>query len=42
MRRRVFDFNNVHLLPFGLRPWRSVVWMVGFFATLAMILAALL
>ncbi len=26
----------------GLRPWRSVVWAAGFFATLAMIVAALL
>jgi len=26
----------------GLRPWRSVVWMVGFAATLAMIVAALI
>jgi len=27
---------------FGLAPWRSVVWLVGFLATLAMILSALL
>jgi uncharacterized MAPEG superfamily protein len=27
---------------FGLVPWRSVIWLVGFAATLAMILAALL
>jgi len=26
----------------GLRPWRSVVWGVGFFATLIMIVAALI
>jgi uncharacterized MAPEG superfamily protein len=26
----------------GLTPWRSVVWAAGFFATLAMIVAALL
>jgi len=26
----------------GLSPWRSVVWFVGFFATVAMIVAALL
>ncbi|MEQ6250095.1 MAPEG family protein [Sulfitobacter sp. HNIBRBA3233] len=26
---------------FGLRPWRSLIWMVGFFATLIMLLAAL-
>lgn len=25
----------------GLRPWRSVIWAVGFFATVLMILAAL-
>jgi len=25
----------------GLRPWRSMVWSVGFFATLIMIIAAL-
>ena len=25
----------------GLRPWRSVIWAVGFLATVAMILAAL-
>ena len=24
---------------FGLRPWRSLIWFVGFFATLAMILS---
>lgn len=27
---------------FGLRPWRSAVWAVGFAATLTMILAALI
>ena len=27
---------------FGWRPWRSAIWGVGFFATLAMIVAALL
>ncbi|MBZ4690699.1 MAG: MAPEG family protein [Cereibacter changlensis] len=27
---------------FGWRPWRSVIWMVGFTATVAMILAALI
>jgi len=27
---------------FGWRPWRSVIWGVGFFATLTMLLAALL
>lgn len=26
----------------GLRPWRSVIWMVGFSATMLMILASLL
>ena len=26
----------------GWRPWRSVIWSVGFFATLTMIVAALL
>ncbi len=26
---------------FGWRPWRSVIWVVGFFATLIMIMAAL-
>ncbi len=26
----------------GLRPWRSVVWAFGFFATMVMIVAALL
>lgn len=26
----------------GLTPWRSVIWMVGFAATVAMLLAALL
>lgn len=26
----------------GLSPWRTVIWSVGFFATLAMLLAALL
>ncbi len=25
----------------GLRPWRSLIWAVGFFATLLMLLAAL-
>ena len=27
---------------FGLSPWRSVIWATGFFATVAMILAALI
>jgi uncharacterized MAPEG superfamily protein len=27
---------------FGWRPWRSLIWAVGFFATLTMILAALI
>lgn len=27
---------------FGLSPWRSLIWMVGFFATLLMIVSALL
>ena len=27
---------------FGLRPWRSVIWAAGFFATLTMIAAALI
>lgn len=27
---------------FGWSPWRSVIWMVGFFATMAMIIFALL
>lgn len=27
---------------FGWTPWRSLIWMVGLFATLAMIIAALL
>ena len=27
---------------FGLVPWRSVVWAVGFFATVAMLVAALI
>jgi uncharacterized MAPEG superfamily protein len=27
---------------FGLVPWRSVIWSVGFFATLAMVVAAIL
>jgi uncharacterized MAPEG superfamily protein len=27
---------------FGWRPWRSVIWSVGFFATLSMIVAALI
>jgi uncharacterized MAPEG superfamily protein len=26
----------------GLRPWRSAIWSVGFFATLTMIVAALI
>ncbi len=26
---------------YDLRPWRSLVWAIGFFATLSMILAAL-
>ncbi|MDO8883423.1 MAPEG family protein [Pseudotabrizicola sp.] len=26
----------------GLRPWRSFIWVIGFFATLTMIVAALL
>ncbi|SLN26667.1 MAPEG family protein [Pseudooctadecabacter jejudonensis] len=27
---------------FGLRPWRSVVWMVGFTATVLMLISALI
>lgn len=27
---------------FGWRPWRSVIWAVGFFATLTMLVAALI
>jgi len=27
---------------FNLSPWRSLVWMVGFFATMAMVVSALL
>ena len=27
---------------FGLRPWRSAIWSVGFFATLTLLLAALI
>ena len=27
---------------FGWRPWRSIIWAVGFFATLFMLIAALL
>lgn len=27
---------------FGLKPWRSAIWAVGFFATLTMIVAALI
>lgn len=27
---------------FGWRPWRSVIWAIGFFATLTMIVASLL
>lgn len=27
---------------FGWRPWRSAIWGVGFFATLAMVVAALI
>jgi uncharacterized MAPEG superfamily protein len=27
---------------FGWRPWRSAIWGIGFFATLAMILASLI
>ncbi|MGQ0610595.1 MAG: MAPEG family protein [Paracoccaceae bacterium] len=26
----------------GLRPWRSAIWFVGFFATLTMLIAALI
>ncbi|TNF57184.1 MAG: MAPEG family protein [Rhodobacteraceae bacterium] len=26
----------------GLRPWRSVIWAVGFFATISMLIAALI
>ncbi|MGR3484478.1 MAG: MAPEG family protein [Paracoccaceae bacterium] len=26
----------------GLRPWRSLVWMLGFFATILMVIAALI
>jgi uncharacterized MAPEG superfamily protein len=27
---------------FGLRPWRSLIWMVGFFATMLMIVSTLI
>lgn len=27
---------------YGLNPWRSAIWFVGFFATIAMLIAALL
>ena len=27
---------------FGLRPWRSLIWMVGFFATLFMLVSTLI
>lgn len=27
---------------YGLRPWRSAIWAVGFFATVAMLIAALI
>ena len=27
---------------FGLRPWRSAIWAIGFFATLTMIVASLI
>jgi uncharacterized MAPEG superfamily protein len=27
---------------FGWRPWRSAIWGIGFFATVAMIVAALI
>ncbi|NEX47481.1 MAPEG family protein [Pseudotabrizicola algicola] len=27
---------------YGLRPWRSAIWAIGFFATLTMIVAALI
>ena len=27
---------------FGWRPWRSLIWLVGFLATMAMVLAALI
>ena len=27
---------------FGLRPWRSLIWAVGFFATVTMLVAALI
>ncbi|WP_227268944.1 MAPEG family protein [Roseobacter weihaiensis] len=32
----------VPVYAYGLTPWRSLIWGVGFFATLAMLLAALL
>jgi len=38
----VARFLYVPAYALGLRPWRSVIWMVGFAATMLMILAALL
>ncbi len=41
----VYVLSRVLYVPayaFGLSPWRSVVWSVGFFATVLMLIAALI
>ncbi|MEP1765700.1 MAG: MAPEG family protein [Sulfitobacter sp.] len=40
----IFLLARVAYVPayaFGLRPWRSVIWMVGMFSTLLILIAAL-
>lgn len=42
---RVYVGARIFYIPayaFGWAPWRSAIWSVGFFATVAMIVAALL
>jgi len=41
----VYLFARIAYVPayaFGLSPWRSVIWSVGFFATTTMLIAVLL
>ena len=34
-------WSSVPAYALGLRPWRSVIWFVGFLATLTLLIAAL-
>ena len=45
LRLHLSRFARILYVPayyYGLNPWRSLIWAVGFLATLLMLLAALL